>query len=70
MSKIVEDPEARKVGLGYEELGNVLMHDPELYTADGHAKNENLKEYIKNNLFLKPSQLDYSHIYSSYTPIK
>jgi len=46
------------------------MHDPELYTADGHAKNENLKEYIKNNLFLKPSQLDYSHIYSSYTPIK
>tara|TARA_R110002012_G_scaffold65339_2_gene171246 strand:+ start:498 stop:1439 length:942 start_codon:yes stop_codon:yes gene_type:complete len=70
MSKIVEDPEARKVGLGYEELGNVLMHDPELYTVDGHAKNENLKEYIKNNLFLKPNQLDYNHIYSSYTPIK
>ena len=70
MSKIVDDPKAREVGLGYEELGKVLMHNPDLYTAEGHAKNENLKEYIKNNLFLKPNQLDYSHIYSSYTPIK
>ena len=70
MEKIVKDPKAREVGLGYEELGGVLMHNPELYTQDGHVKNNNLKKYIKEKLYLTPSQLDYNHILHSFIPAK
>lgn len=70
MCEITNDPKAREVGLGYEELNNVLMHDPDLYTDQGHAKNDELKTYIKNNLFLKNEQLRYNHILNFFTPAK
>jgi hypothetical protein len=70
MENIVNDPKAREVGLGYEELGGVLLHNPELYTSEGHVKNDTLKKYIRENLFLKSNQLDYNHILHSFHPVK
>ena len=70
MEEIVKDPKARELGLGYEELGEVLLHNPDLYTSEGHVKNDTLKDYIKEKLFLKPNQLDYNHILHSFIPIK
>ena len=70
MREIVEDPEAKEVGLGYEEVGNILMHNPKLYTEEGHCKNDNLKGYIKKKLFLSRNQLDYNHILNNFISIK
>ena len=70
MREIVEDPEAKEVGLGYEEVGNILMHNPNLYTEEGHSKNDNLKGYIKKKLFLSRNQLDYNHILNNFISIK
>ena len=69
MKKIVDDPNAREVGLGYEELAGILMHDPQLYTPEGHCKNNILKDYIKDKLFLTPDQLNYDHILNTFTPV-
>ena len=62
MLSIINDPKAREVGLGYEECGNIMMHDGNLFTPKGFAKNPELKTYIKNKLFLQEDQLNYSHI--------
>ena len=70
MKEVVTDPKAREVGLGYEELGGVLMHNADLYTPEGHVKNDTLKEYIKEKLFLSPDQLNYNHILHSFIPVK
>ena len=70
MGQIINDPKAREVGLGYEELTGVMMHNPDLYTEQGHAKDNELKSYIKNNLFLKNEQLRYNHILNFFTPAK
>ena len=70
MKQIVKDPKALEVGLGYEELGGVLMHNADLYTPEGHVKNDTLKEYIKEKLFLTSDQLDYNHILHSFIPVK
>jgi hypothetical protein len=61
MRKIVNDPVAKKLGLGYEECHKIMMHDQEQFTEEGFAKNEELKEYIKNNLFLQPNTFNYSY---------
>lgn len=70
MREIINDPKAREVGLGYEERTGVLRHDPQLYTAEGHCKNNKLKDYIKDKLFLSPDQLDYDHILNTFIPAK
>ena len=62
MLSIINDPKAKEVGLGYEECNNIMMHDPNLYTAKGHAKHPELKDYIKAKLFLQDNQLNYDHI--------
>jgi len=70
MGEIINDPEAKKVGLGYEEIAGILMHDPQLYTPEGHCKNDSLRDYIKENLFLSTEQLNYNHILNNFIPIK
>tara|TARA_R110002020_G_scaffold410570_1_gene620218 strand:+ start:387 stop:1337 length:951 start_codon:yes stop_codon:yes gene_type:complete len=70
MKTIVDDPEAKEVGLGYEEVAGILMHNPELYTSEGHCKNNTLKDYIKKKLFLSTDQLDYNHILYNFIPVK
>lgn len=59
---------ARQLGLGYEEGGGVMMHDPKLYTPDGHAINPELKDYIRDNLFAPKSVVDYGNIVSEFIP--
>lgn len=70
MSDIINDPLAKEVGLGYEELNGVLLHDPALYDENGHCNNMDLKKYIKDKLFLQPDQLQYDHILSHFIPAK
>lgn len=56
---------AIKLGLGYEECQQVVMHNKDQY-KDNYCINESLKHYIKNNLYLSQSLFDYSNINSSY----
>lgn len=63
MTDIINDIYAKEIGLGYEECGNIMMHDPKAYDAEGNALYPfELREYIKNKLFLNRSLLDYSTI--------
>ncbi|MHA2180336.1 MAG: hypothetical protein ACXAAH_02800 [Promethearchaeota archaeon] len=52
----------RQYGMGYEELQEIVMHDKDQYDAEGHVKNDNLKTYIRDNLYLKTHQFDYNSI--------
>lgn len=54
--------EAYSCGFGYEECNNIFMHDPLQFDENYLCKNDNLKFFIKDNLFLKPSELDYTTI--------
>lgn len=53
---------ARKLGLGYEELAKLVMHDESQYDANGYCINDELKTYIRDRLYLPESLLDYSKI--------
>ena len=39
-------------GFGYEECQQLVVHDPDKYDDNGYAKDERLKEYIKNNQYI------------------
>lgn len=58
--KIVQ--EGQKYGIGYEEAQNIIMHDTTQYDENGYCINDELKKYIKENLFLPQSLLDYDRI--------
>jgi len=61
--KIISDPEALESGFGYEECQNILSHKKEKYTEKGECTDPGrLKKFIEENLFLKPSFLDYDKI--------
>ena len=53
---------ARRLGLGYEECDKIVMHDESQYDGNGFCINEELKNYIKENLYLKKDELDYDKI--------
>ena len=59
---IISDPVGVAAGFGYEENQNVLMHDPNQFDENGHCINNVLKHFIKENLFLPRSALDYDKI--------
>ena len=58
--------EALECGFGYEECKNVLMHKPEEFDENYHCKNDKLKYYIKDVLFLKDNELNYGDIKHEY----
>jgi len=62
MLDIIRDPNAQALGLGYEECHNILPHNPEKFTDRGFAKEPELKNYIRDKLFLQDDVLNYSHI--------
>jgi hypothetical protein len=39
-----------------------MRHDSSQYDENYHSTNEDLKEFLKNNLFLKKEELDYEEI--------
>ena len=47
------------LGFGYEECRSIMVHDSSKYDENGHCKNDELKEWIKNNLFLSKEEFDY-----------
>jgi hypothetical protein len=62
MLDIIRDPTAHRLGLGYEEINQIMMHNGHAFTAYGHAKHAGLKDYIKDKLFLHDNMLNYKHI--------
>ena len=52
----------RKLGMGYEEVQNVMVHDPAMFDENGFAKNEGLKDFIRESLFVKKNIVDYDAI--------
>ena len=58
--------EASECGFGYEECRNIFMHDPNQFDDNYHCKNDTLKHFIKDNLFLKKEELDYDSIRHEY----
>lgn len=65
LDRIVTD-EAKKVGFGYEECRNILMHDKNQYDENYHCINNELKNFCRDNLFLKKEEFDYDSILSEY----
>lgn len=63
---IFDNPKARSLGLGFEECRGVVMHDASQYDEDGFCVNDELKDYIKENLFLPKHLLDYDTIKNEY----
>lgn len=49
-------------GMGYEEIQNIVIHDKSKYDDDGYCISEELKNYIKDNLYLNKNQFNYSKI--------
>ena len=62
MLDIIKDPRAIELGLGYEECNRIMMHDANKFTPEGYAKESELKNYIKEKLFLTNEMLNYNHI--------
>ena len=58
----INDPEAKQAGLGYEECGRIMMHDPSAYDGDIPKDPEKLIEMVKKYFFLNPGELDYEKI--------
>ena len=59
----INDVEAKKSGLGYEECNNIMHHNSEAYTEDGYCHDPNqLAHTIKRYLFLTEEELDYTGI--------
>jgi hypothetical protein len=53
---------ALRLGLGYEECQNIVNHDPSQWDENFHCRNEELKQYIKENLYLTTGEFDYNLI--------
>jgi hypothetical protein len=57
---------AVKSGFGYEECKKILVHDETQFDESYHCINEDLKEFIKDTIFLKKEELDYDTITHEY----
>lgn len=56
------NPYAIQVGFGFEECRHILIHDTNQYNKEMFCINNDLKYYIRNNLYLKPEEFDYNNI--------
>lgn len=68
MEEIIADPKGIRSGFGYEEVCGVMLHDKEQFDDNFFCKNDELKEFIADNLFLTPDLLDYKEIIHTYIP--
>lgn len=62
---IFQNEKAKQLGLGYEECQGIVMHDPSQY-KDNLCINDELKFYIKDNLYLTSDKFDYDKIDCAY----
>lgn len=66
MKNIISDHVGIELGFGYEEVQSVLMHKKECYDENGLCKNNELKYWIKNNIFLSKEEFNYDNINSEW----
>ena len=62
--EFINDAEAIECGLGYEECGDVMMHNPNAYQNSLPVYPEKLRSCIQKYFFLTEQELDYSKIQS------
>lgn len=55
---------------GFEECKEWWRHRPGCYDENGYAKDERLKAFFRDEVFLKPEEFDYSSIKSRFIPGK
>lgn len=60
MREICDKAEGTKFGFGYEELRGIKMHDPSCFDSNQFCTNDNLKVFLKDNLYRK--DFEYSKI--------
>lgn len=60
--EIIFDPVGIASGFGHEEFQNVLIHNNDQFDDNKFCKNDNLKKWLKENLFLKKNELNYDNI--------
>ena len=66
MVDIISDPKGIEAGFGYEEITEVMLHDPEQFDENHFCKNDDLKTFIKDNIYLGKESLDYDAIDSTF----
>lgn len=59
--------EGFQYGFGYEECKEFWRHDPDKFDENG-AKDSKLREFYRNELFLKSHEFDYSQIKRIFVP--
>lgn len=59
---IFDNQYARSIGLGFEECQDVVVHDDSQFDSNKFCINEQLKDYIKENLYVSKDKFDYSKI--------
>lgn len=59
---VLVNDKAKALGMGYEEYQGIMPHNPDLFTEEGFAKMDGLKDFIRDNLFVNKSIVDYGQI--------
>lgn len=66
INDLLQDNNAIKSGLGYEEVQNILHYNPSIYNSDSLPRNKqyanNMKMYMKKYFFLTKHELNYEKI--------
>ena len=56
----------KEYGMGYEEIYNIVIHNPDKFEENGYALDDRLQSYIRDNLFLTKEQFDYSKMNTQF----
>jgi hypothetical protein len=60
----------KKHGFGIEECKPYWPHDPDCFDDQGFAKTDELRDFLKEEMFLKPEEFDYSTLKHYFIPQK
>ena len=63
MAQIMAHPDRYRVGMGYEN--KLFPPNLDAYTKEGYAKTLELRDFIRDNLFLRKDEFDYESINST-----
>ena len=68
IEQIIEDPQVKEVGFGYEECQNILMHDPTKFDENGYSlEPEKLKKFMMK-FYLPAENFRYDLIDHAFIP--
>ena len=66
---IINNPEAKACGFGYEECQEIMLHDPKQFDSNGYAKEpERLRKFIIENIYLSEENFKYDQIFHQFIP--